>query len=83
MKLLIYCRIYPAGHLLIIVFKLTKRSSSKGIIVIHKLSPGDDHDGTSVVVEAFIGMHGAGDHTGQGKVSTGVWDSRGVDAIGE
>lgn len=73
--------IHPAGHLLI--FKLTKRSSGKSVIVVHKLSPGDDHDSTSVVVKAVIGMHGSGDHTGQGKVSAGVRDSRGVDAIGE
>ncbi|VVC88494.1 unnamed protein product [Leptidea sinapis] len=38
------------------------RSSSECIVVVHELSPGNDHDSTRVVVEAIIRMHGAGDN---------------------
>lgn len=51
--------------------------------MVHELSPGDDHDGPRVVVEALVGMHGAGDHTGQGEVAAGVGNTGSVDAIGE
>lgn len=42
---------------------LTKGSGGKRVIVIHELSPGDDHDGTGVIVEPFIGMHSTGHDT--------------------
>lgn len=62
---------------------ITQRSSSEGVVVIHKLAPSDDHHSASVVVEPVVRMHGAGDHTRQWQVATGVGDTGRVDAVRE
>ena len=39
---------------------LTKRSGCQRVVVVHELSPGHYHDGTRVVVEAFVRVHRPG-----------------------
>lgn len=39
--------------------------------MVHELTPGDDHDSTGVIVEALVGVDGAGHDTGQRQLATG------------
>lgn len=39
---------------------LTERSGCQRVVVVHELSPSHYHDGTRVVVEAFVRMHRPG-----------------------
>lgn len=43
----------------------TKRCRSESVIVIDKLSPCDDHDGTGVVMEAFVRVHSTRNYSGE------------------
>lgn len=62
---------------------LTQRSTSQREIVIHKLTPGDDHDSTGVIVEAFVRVHCPGYDPGQRQLITGNADTGRAHTIGE
>lgn len=51
--------------------------------MVHELSPGDDHDGAGVVVEALVRVHGPGYHSGERQVTASMGYTRCVDAISE
>lgn len=50
-------------------------------IVVHELTPGDDHDGSSVLMETLVGMDGPGYDTGQWKIVTSDRDTWSVDSV--
>jgi hypothetical protein len=49
--------------------------------VVHELTPGDDHDSTGVIVEALVGVDGAGHDTGQRQLATGDGNTGSRDSI--
>lgn len=64
------------------ISKLTKWRSCQCQVVIHELSPSNNHHSSRMIMISFVGVDRPWDDSRQWQIMTGYRDSRRIDAVG-